>query len=202
MPIWTEVAVSINPSVGVRVEVDDRKRRTVALGVGLEQRVADEVIAAEGHQHHSCVDDLICVSRDGRGHLGGFREIKGQVAVIDDCHLGDGMKVPTVDEPLVGKQRRRRADAARSKAGAGAIGRRRVERHADDRDVDSLEIFAIGASEKARDARIGHVLGKAVQIRFCDGAVARVFVALFFGLFTHLVSRSGFPGFGAALPLL
>jgi hypothetical protein len=141
----------VAPSVGVGVEMDQCQRAVLPC-VGSKQRIGDEVVAAEGQQHRSRIDDLLRIGLDGCGYFGRIRKIEGQIAVIDDRHLGDRMKIPAVDEPLVGEQRRGRADAARAEARAGPIGRRCVERHAEYCDVDSLEILAVGAPEETRDA--------------------------------------------------
>ena len=58
------------------------------------------------------------------------------------AHIGDGQLVERVERHAVGlfpgHDRRRVANGARAKASARAIGRRRVERHASDGNVDAL----------------------------------------------------------------
>jgi hypothetical protein len=57
------LALLVRPGVAVGIEVDQRQR-AMAAGMGLEQRVADEVVAAQGQHGAAGFEDAFGMGLD------------------------------------------------------------------------------------------------------------------------------------------
>ena len=129
-----QVAVDDVGGVGVGVEVDDAHVAVaVDVGDGGGRRPRDGVVTAEDDRHDAPLGDLGDALADvGVADLGLAVRAVG-VAEVDDLQPVEDLQaeVQVVRARLVGG----RADRPGSEAGAGSVGRRDVERGADDGHV-------------------------------------------------------------------
>ncbi|MCY1299748.1 hypothetical protein D9M70_492870 [compost metagenome] len=166
------LAVRVRPGVAVRVEVHQRQR-AVHLGVGLEQRVADEVVAAQGQQAAAGGEDAVGMRRDAPGGVLRQAVVEVAVAVVDHRQVVEGIELPG-PVALPGRLHRGGADRPRAEAAAGAVGGGGVERHAADHQVDAAQVARITAAHEAGDAGVGRLGQGAVEAVAGDRQVAFV----------------------------
>ena len=146
----------VDPRVGVRVEVHERKR-SVTRVVCTQQRQAHVVVAADGQQARPGCGDARDVRLDGIHHRSPAAFGRHDVAPV-----GDGERVERIEVPGPHAAEREigacRPHCTRPEPRAGPVGGSRVERHARHHHVDTLDVPRIAPATEARGAGV-HQLG-------------------------------------------
>jgi hypothetical protein len=135
------------------VEMDQRQG-AVLFGMGFEQRIGDEVIAAQGQHQNATVDDGAGVFDDGRHNRQGIVPIEPAIAVIDNRQIFERIESPGKRFQL-GQLHRRCAHALWSHACAAAERYRYVQRNAADGNVNAGQIAGVLAAHERQRTAIG-----------------------------------------------
>ncbi|MNN41949.1 hypothetical protein D3C81_1560970 [compost metagenome] len=151
------------------VEVDQRQRAVLG-GVGFEQRVADEVVAAQGEHGRAGFEDARGVGLDQFRGVLRDAVVEGAVAVVDHRQVVEGVELPGVVAGP-GHLHRGGADGARSEAAAGAVGGGGVEGHAAHHQVHATQVAAVAPAHEAGDAGVGGFGSGAIEAVAGDGLV-------------------------------
>ena len=106
------------------------------------------MIAPQRHRRRACVQDGSDMPLDPRRNLCDIGIIEGHVAVIHDRQQRQGVIAPAIGG-VIGLQHRRLADGTGTKARAGPVRHRLVERDAGDRHVRPGQILGIVPPQKA-----------------------------------------------------
>jgi len=153
-----EAGEAVLAGVGVTVEVDEADVVVVVgLGPALDVGVADGVVATDDDGRRLFAD-LVDGVLDVELALPGVARRDRRVARVRDLEVVEGVDARLDVEVLVGRRRDRRgrADGPGAVAGTRPDRRRRVQRCAEDTDVDVLvvEFVAVGLGElqERRDA--------------------------------------------------
>ena len=146
------LAVVLVPGVRVRVEQNHADRLSGGGGVRAQLAQDDRVVAAQherdrarGQHRREAVGDLRAV----RSALPG---VMTRSPVVDDVQRAEHVdRHRRVVRP---QQGRARADRLRPEARTRPVGRRGVERHADDGHVHSLQLARVGQPRERADPRV------------------------------------------------
>ncbi|MNN09890.1 hypothetical protein D3C81_1227960 [compost metagenome] len=130
--------------------------------VGLEQRVADEVVTAKRQHRAASGQNVLGVSFDALRNAVWRAEIEIAVAIIDDRQMIERVKRP---RPVAfpGNPGGSGANPAWSEAGAGTVAGGGVERHAADRDIDAAQVTAVAPTHETGNAGVRTFGGGAVE---------------------------------------
>ena len=112
-------AAIIGPGVLVCVELN-QCQWSVFGGVRFEERIGDEMIAAEREQVGSAAMISLAVASIASGNAGRHAEIERAVAIVDDRQRFERVEAEGILRIAV-EDRRSPADRLRPKAGAGAV---------------------------------------------------------------------------------
>ncbi|MNO50268.1 hypothetical protein D3C76_406390 [compost metagenome] len=127
------LVLAVGLQVMVRIEMD-QGQRTILGRVSLQQRIADEVIAAQGQHRSTCRQDPLGMGPDRRRGLLRGAVIEIAIAIIDTSQQIERVKFPRpVTRP--GRLDRCLADGPRSEAAARSIAGRGIEWDAADGDI-------------------------------------------------------------------
>ena len=157
-----QATLVVGPGVGVCVEVDERQRAVLGR-VSTQDRVGDEVVAAEGHHLGTVGEDLGAVSFDSLDSVGGMAVVDEAVAVVDHGEVGERVEAEGVGVEL-GKTRRRRPDGAWAETCAGPVRRRHVERDARHDDVGIGDVAGVAAPQERQRTAVSHLGLATVQV--------------------------------------
>ncbi len=141
-------ALGVVPGVRVGVEVDQRQRAVLSR-VGLQQRVAEEVITPQRQHRRARREDCVGVRLDRRRDAFRPAVIPGAVAIVDHRQPVERIERPSIGS-RPGDLGGRRPDRPRTEARSGPVGRRRIERDAGDGDIDARKLPRVAAPEKAQ----------------------------------------------------
>ena len=167
------VHVIIGPEVGVGIEMY-HTHRAILGGIGAQDRQGDEVIAAKSDRARICVQDACDMVGQGLGEGGGFGIVKGDIAVVDDVHVIEGVGGPAIGW-VVGLQRACFTDGAGAETGAGAVGDGLVKGDACDGEIDARQVFGVGAAQKGGGPAESVFVGEAALALAGEGSVDFVF---------------------------
>ncbi|MNL14649.1 hypothetical protein D3C87_1356000 [compost metagenome] len=145
----------------VRIEMDQGKR-TILGRVSLQQRIADEVIAAQGQHRSTRRQDPLGMGPDRRWGLLRGAVIEIAIAIIDTSQQIERVKFPRpVTRP--GRLDRCLADGPRSEAAARSIAGRSIERNAANGDIHATQIAGVATPHKTSDTTVGRFTLGAIQ---------------------------------------
>jgi len=155
----------------VGIKMQQRQRLAVLFGVRDQQRVGDEVVAAEGQHLGAGGEDGARVLDDGR--LDGQRVVRVEpaVTVVDHGQVVERVEAPRVGLEL-GQLHAGGTDGLRALARAGAVGDGQVQRNAGYHHVRAFQIARVVAAHEGQYAGVGVFDGGAVQALTTDGTVA------------------------------
>ena len=144
------------------IELDERQR-TVPRRVRLQQRIGDEMIAAEREELRAAGDDRRGLRLDRSRRIpSAWREVERGVAVVDDRERRERVEAERILRIAV-EDRRGAADRLRPEARARPVGRRLVERDAPDHRIDAGEVARVAPPHEGQRAAIGRLHGAALQ---------------------------------------
>ena len=161
--------IVVGPGIGMGVELDQRQG-AVFLGIGLEDREGDEMVAAQGDGADIGGEDPADMRLDQARRLPDLGVIEGHVAVIHDGELAQRVEIPAVGR-IVGLQGRGLADRARPEPRAGPVGHGLVEGHARHGEVHAGEVLCVLPPQERGRPREGVLEGKALQVFPREGIV-------------------------------
>lgn len=142
--VVAEIAI---PGIGVRVEVDHPNR--APAGNRAEDGQRDQVIAAGGKGQTAGRAHRLIEPLDYRQRLHQVDRIHRRVAHVRAS--GKPVRRDPADVMRTAHEARHVADLARPVAGAGAVGRAAIPRHADERYVELRGIADAGQAHERRD---------------------------------------------------
>ncbi|MNG11903.1 hypothetical protein D3C84_954740 [compost metagenome] len=143
------------------VEVDQRQCPVLA-GMGLEQRVSNEVIAAKSQHCRASIEDVLGVGLNHFGRRLRRTVVEIAIAVVDDRQVIERIKRPW-PVPFPGDPGRGRTNATWSEASAWAVAGGGVERHATDRHINATQVATVTPTHETGDAGVGTFGGRAVK---------------------------------------
>ncbi len=185
-----DAALFVRPGVAVRIEMDQRQR-AVAAGMGLEQRVADEMVTAQGEHGATGFKYVLGMGLDTlRDRLRGAT-IESAVAVVDHCQMVERVEGPgPVARP--GLLHRGGTDCARPETRPGAVAGGVVERHTADHHIHSTQVATVATTRETGNTCVGTFRCSTVQAVTGHGLV--VVLGLFHGWAPLCLSVTG--GYG------
>ena len=149
------VVRAVLPRVTVRVDMH-QGHRAVHLGVRLQQRQRDEVVAAQGDDAGSCGEQRRELVAHGSQHQVGRANTERDVTGVDAPPVEEHVVGPRPDGAELRRQRRLLADGPRSEAGTGAVGDAEVVRHPDHRELGRPVGQGLRQSAEGGDPGPGH----------------------------------------------
>ena len=150
------------------VELDEGEG-PVALGMGPEEGVGDEVVAAEGDEARAASDDLPRLRGDRCGNRRRPAVVERAVAVVDHGEGGERVDAERILRIAV-EDRRGTPDRLRPEAGARPVGDGAVEGDAEDHRIDPGELPAVAPAHEGQRPAIGR-LERAAEERPEEGVV-------------------------------
>ncbi|MCY1401673.1 hypothetical protein D9M71_167960 [compost metagenome] len=155
------LALFVRPGVAVGVEVDQRQCPVLA-GMGLEQWIGNEMVAAKRQHRRARIEDVLGVGFDHFGRRLRRTVVEIAIAVVDDRQVIERIKRPR-PMPFPGDPGRGGANAPWPEACAGAVAGGRVERHATDGHINAAQVTTVTATHETGDTGVGTFSGRAIK---------------------------------------
>ncbi|MNE74705.1 hypothetical protein D3C80_1708000 [compost metagenome] len=143
------------------VEVDQRQCPVLA-GMGLEQWIGNEMVAAKRQHRRAGIEDVLGVGFDHFGRRLRRTVVEIAIAVVDDRQVIERIKRPR-PMPFPGDPGRGGANAPWPEACAGAVAGGRVERHATDGHINAAQVTTVTATHETGDTGVGTFSGRAIK---------------------------------------
>ena len=134
------------PGVAVGIELQQRQW-AMHLGVGPQQRIAHEVVAAQGDHRGIGGEDGVGMSLDDLSRIVRIAEVELAVAVVDHFQMVERVETPGEGVEF-GHHGRGGPNGPRTHAGARAIAGGRIEGDPRYRHVDAVEVPAVPAPQE------------------------------------------------------